>query len=179
MSDALQPTISNLQMKQVNINSATEAQLDWLVAECEGARMEDIIIPARPGVPFSRWLRDDAGERTGYYATGQFGYTNMLRPEWMYPIILREDISILVVDSFDSEIGHFRKYAAFSGRHSKQESLEHASIDPSFILSADEASYGKTPFIAAARHHVMQTRLRKLGNQRGLSPHKFEVPVQL
>lgn len=71
------------------------AALNWVVAKCEGVRMEDVLPPRWKGASLELLRRDENGKRTGHYVTGQFNYcTGSTQWEWGGPIIEREGISI-------------------------------------------------------------------------------------
>lgn len=138
-------------MKTIKVSEATNTQLDWLVAKCEGLNPNtDYYAPKRFGL-FSGWREADG-----------FGYAiKNYTADWsqMGPIIEREGINISVHYQ-DDALSNDMVQIGWNGN------LWNSSVPGTsgFLQWA----YGPTPLIAAARCFVVS----KLGDT-------VEVPDEL
>lgn len=111
-------------MKTIKVAEATNTQLDWLVARCEGA--ESIAFNGE------YWIVTDV--INGWEYLGNLNYTTS--PDLMWPIIERE------------EIGTRRNVPCSKGREWE------ASPSPTAKGAGGAWGYGSTSLVAAARCYV-------------------------
>ena len=121
-------------MKTIKISEATNTQLDWLVAKCEGHTQETTVFPN--GVRSPRVFIADGGvafdARTGAYLDFTTNWSQM------GPIIEREGVHL-----FQPVDSHFKPLSTWV-----------AALPYNATSTLKRCSYGPTPLIAVARCYV-------------------------
>lgn len=138
----------------------TGAALDWAVAQAEKDSDEGIFY-------------DEDYDSMGFYDHDDVFCPYQPSSSWAQggPIIERENITVIRANSTYQERKNIPQWFAETSQwvgHAADESYEHQSMEPTFMISEDGGYYGTTPLEAAMRCYVAS----KLGD-------KIEIPEEL